>query len=295
MLSAAELERVSGVRVRAQVLGSTVTTYAIGGPLQYLVEPDSCEQLAAVQRFLSEHGEAARVLGAGSNLLINDGGVPGWVIRLGRGLRGCEALGGGRFRVGGGAALMNLSRSLSQAGWAGLEFAGGIPASIGGATRMNAGAHGGEMAQVLRVIEVVTSQGETLRLDPLELCFSYRHSQLPAGAIVSAVEIELTESDAAVTEQRRAEYLAHRKKYQPLTLPSAGSVFKNPDPQRPAGKLIEAAGLKGQRRGGAQISELHGNWIVNPERKASAADVEALIALCQERVGERLEVELVRW
>jgi UDP-N-acetylmuramate dehydrogenase len=188
---------------------------------------------------------------------------------------------------------------MSGRGLSGLEFAGGIPASMGGAARMNAGAHGGQISDVLESLTFVDVHGNVREVTPAELNFSYRRSGLPDGAIVTSVRLVLKPSEPEECIQRRNHFLSERKKAQPLSSPSAGSVFKNPAPDRTAGKLIESVALKGERRGGAMISEKHGNWIINVERRAVSGDVLELIELCKERVfsetGLRLEQEVIYW
>ena len=159
---------------------------------------------------------------------------------------------------------------------------------------MNAGAHGGEMSNIIACVDLVLASGEKQRLPAKELEFSYRHSVMPEGSIVIGAEIKLIPGVAAEISERRQNFLNDRKKNQPLTLPSCGSVFKNPFGSARAGELIEQCGLKGTRRGGAQISEKHGNWIVTPERQAKTADVLELIALCQTTVKSKTRIDLER-
>lgn len=285
-------------KYRENVLGSKVTTYCIGGLIRLLAEPDTEYELQDLIRTLKVKNENFRVLGAGSNLLIPDAGVNETVIRLGKGFRFWEQLGEGRIKVGGAMPLISLSQETAQAGLSGLEFAGGIPASFGGAVRMNAGAHGSDIAAVLESARIVDSNGECFDIEAKDLEFSYRHSNIPDRGIVIGGILKLISGDKEKILKLRAENLAHRKAVQPITLPSAGSIFKNP-PGSSAGKLIEQAGLKGFRVGGAQVSEMHGNWIVNADREATAQDVEACIIECIKRVKElfgiELEIELVRW
>lgn len=295
----ARIESELNLPVRCAIPGSSVTTFSIGGPLQYLVEVQSLGQLVTLTKLLNVYQQPFRILGAGSNLLISDHGVAEWILKAGRGLRTLSSLSDNRFVVGAAYSLMSLSRELSQAGYAGLEFAGGIPASLGGAVFMNAGAHGSEMVQVVESVKIVDRHGclEQIRAD--QLSWSYRHSGLPVGCMLVEAVLKLVPGDSDKISQRRAECLAYRKRTQPLTLPSAGSVFKNPEPERSAGYMIDQCGLKGSRSGAAQISELHANWIVNPKKAASATDVLALIGLCQQQVKKifeiQIEPELVRW
>lgn len=282
----------TGVAPRLGVALAAFTTYAIGGPAAFLIEPDSEAALARCLSYLSACGLPYKVLGGGSNLLVSDAGVHGWVIKLGRSFRYVRELEEeGSYEVGAATALMSLSRDLSKQGWSGLEFAGGIPASLGGAVRMNAGAHGGQMADIVQDVSVVTEDGERLVIALAELGYSYRRSQLPKGSVVTGARLKLTSGRAEEVLARRSEHLAARKAAQPLSAPSAGSVFKNP-PGESAGLLIERAGLKGTKRGGAEISDKHGNWIVNPGKSARAEEVRELIEICRSEVGERFGIEL---
>lgn len=278
------------------VLGRDITTYSIGGPIKLFFEPNSVEEVLLLVR---EFGTTRKTIGAGSNILIDDEGVATPVIRLGKGFKEIRPAANGVIRVGAAASLMNLSRITAEEGLSGLEFAGGIPASIGGAVMMNAGAHGGEMAQVLTAIELVTSEAEHVWVSPKEFLFAYRHSGIPESYIVIGAECRLVPSVKDKVVELRKHNLEERKKRQPLASPSAGSVFKNPVGDLSAGALIEKVGLKGKIEGGAQISELHGNWIINPGRKATSSDVRSLIRQCQSRVEESygiaLQAELKVW
>jgi UDP-N-acetylmuramate dehydrogenase len=281
-----------GVRVRRGITGAALTTMHVGGELPLVVEPQSAREAARAVAALLELSLPYRILGAGSNVIIGDGGIPEWVIRLGAGLREVTPAGPGLFWLGGASSLMSVSRQLCEAGFSGLEFAGGIPASIGGAARMNAGAHGGEMAAVIAAVEGITSDGTAAHFESNTIQFSYRRTSLPEDFLITRVLVRLIPGAASEISARRSAYLAERKARQPLSLPSSGSVFKNPRADLAAGKLIEEAGLKGTKHGGAQISPLHGNWIVNPERRASFKDVCALIELCQGTVSKKFSVEL---
>jgi UDP-N-acetylmuramate dehydrogenase len=285
-------QKASGVTIRCQVLGAKLTTFAIGGPLQFLAEPNSAQELAKLLRFLAENKQNCKILGAGSNLLIADQGLPGWVIKLGSGFRVVQHVKESVYEVGAAMPLMLLSRDLSEQGFSGLEFAGGIPASLGGAVYMNAGAHGSEMAALIERVRLMDMQGHESEISGQEAGFSYRQSNLGQDKIVLGVRLRLVKSDVQRTTQCRRHFLAERKAKQPLNLPSAGSVFKNPGPTQAAGFLLDQAGLKGQRVGGAEVSRVHANWIVNPEKKAKAADVADLMSLCIERVRSRFGISL---
>lgn len=293
------VERIVGNRVRQGVVAASLTTFAIGGPLDYLVTVESLEELQQVVALISAAGQTLRVIGFGSNLLVPDAGLRGWVIKLGNAFRQIERSSAGDLVVPAAASLMALSRKVSDEGLSGLEFAAGIPASLGGAIFMNAGAHGAEIGE--RVVEVtgVLTDGSLYTWSRDDLPWRYRSSGLPSGVIVTSASLQLVEGDREEIAKKCAQNLAHRRATQPLSLPSAGSVFKNPRSDLSAGRVLEEAGLKGVSVGGAMVSPLHANWIVNPERRASARDVADLIELCrsqaQARVGVSLEVEVRLW
>jgi len=290
---ALEFTNATGVAVRT-LLASEVTTYLIGGPLEHFVVVNNEEELKKTISFLNGAGEKFRFFGAGSNLLVSDDGLPGWTIKMSGELRRCEKVGEAVFLAGAALGLPKLSKMVSEGGYSGLEYAGGIPGSVGGAVFMNAGAHGGETADVLKAVHLILPTGDKVIVPSSELNFSYRHSELPTGAAVMAAEFSLTPSDKTQTSAVLAHNLDERKKRQPLRYPSAGSVFKNPEGGISAGALIERCGLKGTAHGGAMISDLHGNWIINQTRKATAKDVEALIEICQERVDQEFGIKLER-
>ena len=285
------LEQCAGLSVRRGVPGSRCTTFAIGGPIAYLVEPADIGSLCSLVSALYREGFLYRVLGAGSNLLIADDGIGGIVIRLGAGFRTIEERDGGYFSIGAASSVMRLARDISAAGFAGLEFAGGIPASLGGAVVMNAGAHGGEFGEILERVGVVLRDGRYEEIKRSDLTIAYRHGGIPEDAIVVRAELRLTSADGAAVAEKRTRFLTHRKETQPLHLPSAGSVFRNPSGHY-AGDLIERGGLKGVRSGGAEISSLHANWIVNPSRTATATEVRYLIDKAIDTIKLQHEVEL---
>lgn len=288
-----------GERIRLNVPASSLTTFAIGGPLSVVVTVESAEELQSVLSLLHREGQIVRVLGFGSNLLVADAGVRSWVVRLGPQFRGVQKESGDTFLLGGAGSLMSFSRKISEDGYSGFEFAAGIPASIGGAAFMNAGAHGAEIGG--RIIEVhgVLPDGERYDWRGQDLPWRYRNSGLSSGVVVTAIRVRLTAGDREAIARACADNLSHRRSTQPLALPSAGSVFKNPSSEVPAGKLLDAAGLKGMQVGGAAVSTLHANWIVNPEKRATAADVRELIQRCarevRERAGVVLEPEIKVW
>lgn len=320
-----------GTRLRLDVPAGQVTTFGVGAGVPLIIEPISAPGLArAIDRIKPSHG-SFRVLGAGSNTVLPDAPLEEPVIRLGRdlgavipgarleepSLGSLEALrlqgsssddvvAGDRLTVVAfaGAPLMSLSRRLSAAGFTGLEFAAGIPAHIGGAVRMNAGAHGHSLSEVVRRVAVVTDGDRIRLLDPAELAFTYRSSSVPAGAVVLAAELELTRGDPESIARVRSDCLAYRKATQPLHLPSAGSVFRNPSQGElppsiiaagggAAGWLLERSEMKGRASGGIEYSTQHANWLVRRSGSdARASDVRTLIEEGAERVHERFGVRL---
>jgi UDP-N-acetylmuramate dehydrogenase len=236
-----------------------------------------------------------RVIGGGSNVLISSSGLDEVVVKLGGAFKEViseERRGAGRMYVGAGASLMRLSREVSQGGLSGLEFAGGIPATVGGAVVMNAGAHGGEMASVLDEIDILSYDGHETTLPMSAITYEYRRVHLPPHVIVIGAALRLTPSTPAACEDRRRECLEYRKQTQPLSEPSLGSIFRNPFPDRSAGYLLEQSGLKGESCGEAAYSTKHANWIVNPTKRARSEDIIALIERGKHRVRERFDVSL---
>ncbi|MCB0309892.1 MAG: UDP-N-acetylmuramate dehydrogenase [Bdellovibrionales bacterium] len=292
-------EKECGVQVQLSKSGAALTTFAIGGPIARFITLNSRDALQRVLRFLKQHAQPVSFIGAGSNLLLSSTGIHSWVLQLGRDFRGLEPIASNRFRMGGGVSLMKASRELARAGFSGIEFAGGIPASAGGAVRMNAGAHGSDMAAILKAVELCQADGSIEIYAAGEFEFAYRFSSIPHDCMITAVEMELQPDVSGRALELREEYLAERKRRQPLTSPCAGSIFKNPSAQQSAGSLIENAGLKGKWCGGAQVSELHANWIINPNRTARSEDVLDLVEQCRSAVriasGLELKLELVQW
>jgi UDP-N-acetylmuramate dehydrogenase len=284
--------RLVSTPLRERVLGSSLTTFAIGGEVRVLVTVESAAELSAVLSLLHREGQLVRVIGNGSNILIDDRGLDCWLVTLGAGFRGVESNRRGELVVGGSASLMSLARSVSNDGLSGLEFAAGIPASLGGAVFMNAGAHHAEIGSRVVRVHGVAADGQVCSWAAGELPWVYRSSGLPIGSIVTSVELLLAEGDRQSIADTCAHNLAERRKRQPLALPSAGSFFKNPSSESPAGMLLEQLKMKGASVGGAAISELHANWIVNATRKATSRDVVELMNLCIQRAREVSGIEL---
>jgi UDP-N-acetylmuramate dehydrogenase len=269
------------------------TSFRIGGPADLLALPDTPDDLACVLAAAAAHDVPVTLLGGGSNVLVGDGGIRGVVVKLGRGFAGIEWTedqGGVRVRAGAAVQIGQLARAAVGRGLAGLEFAEGIPGTIGGALFMNAGAYGGEFAPVVEGVDGLDRTGKRQSLDRDALAFGYRRTRLPAGFVVVAVRLRLRPDDPAAVRARLEDARTRRLAAQPHGQSNAGSIFKNPDGDH-AGRLIEAAGLKGERAGRARISERHANFIVN-EGGACAADVKALMDVAQRVVWERSGVWL---
>jgi len=267
------------------------TYWKIGGPADILVIPSGKEQLAETLRILRRNQVPWIVLGRGSNVLVTDKGVRGAVIKLGPGLEYA------RFEdrlvyAGGCYSLIKLSALAAKNGLTGLEFAGGIPGSVGGAVYMNAGAHGSDVSRILQQAEVLLENGELVTMRNEDLQYAYRHSilQRQPGIVTEAV-FRLEYGDREEIETTLRNLKEHRLRTQPLQLACAGSVFRNP-PGHYAAKLIEDAGLKGLRVGGAEVSPLHANFIINTGQ-ATASDVIALMEQVRETVYDRYGISLV--
>lgn len=266
------------------------TTFRIGGPADCLVQLESEEQLKNVQKYLSLVEEPFFILGNGSNLLVSDHGYPGVILQIGEKMSDIKVE-GCRITAQAGALLSQVSKAALEHGLTGLEFASGIPGTVGGGVVMNAGAYDGEMSQVVRQVNVVSRQGESLEFDNDTMEFGYRTSALKKNPFtVTAVTFELQEGDPEQIKAKMDELGDKRRKKQPLEYPSAGSIFKRPEGHF-AGKLIMDAGMRGYQTGGARVSDKHCGFIVNV-RKATAQDVLDVIAEVQERVKERFGVDL---
>lgn len=288
------LQSIEGIYVREHAILAPYTTYKIGGPARWLVEVSTRDALVAALAALREADLRWLVLGNGSNVLVADQGFGGAVIVLGGELAQVslerDAFGPGAHRVvaGAGASMTKLLRLAKEESLSDLWFLGGIPGTMGGAVKMNAGTRYGELRQVLVAAELASADGyRWVPNDSLKL--AYRRSELPVGTLVAAAELKVGDADGSM-RGKLDEVLAYRKSSQPLHLPSCGSVFANP-PGDAAGRLIEAAGLKGMQIGDAQISEQHANWIVNVGN-ATANDVLALVRHIQKTVLSQAGVSL---
>jgi UDP-N-acetylmuramate dehydrogenase len=285
---------ISGLKVKRDEPLARYTTMKIGGPADYFLDADARPALAQALKLLSAHHVPFCLLGKGSNVLVSDRGVRGAVIRLGDDFKRADwrEEGGRAFvEVGAAQAMTQLVREAARRGLGGLEFAEGIPGSVGGALYMNAGAYGSEMEKIVERVEGATPSGEAVAFRRDELKFTYRDSHLPPGTIVTAVTMRLEKKDSAEVSTKVRELVSRRKSSQPAGFPNSGSMFRNP-PGDFAGRLIEAAGWKGRRIGQAQISDRHANFIVN-HGSATAADVKALMDGARADVKSKFGVELV--
>jgi UDP-N-acetylmuramate dehydrogenase len=270
-------------------------TLQVGGPAKALAQPASEAELVSLISVLRDLAVSWQVIGRGSNILVSDKGYDGVIIVLGKefgavGLLSSDISGYELVRVEAGCGLMGLVNWTVRQGLSGLEFAAGIPGSVGGGVAMNAGAWGTEMADSLNAVTFATPEGDLVRSGRADLSFSYRHLERGDKVIVS-VEFLLAKADSNLVEKKCKQLLEKRKLKQPQKVASAGSFFKNPAGMPAAGKLIDDAGLKGLRVGGAQVSKDHANFLVNCGN-ATAQDFLDLMGLVQEKVSGRFGVWL---
>jgi UDP-N-acetylenolpyruvoylglucosamine reductase len=270
-----------------------LTTIRTGGPAELFARIDSLPELERLLAWAAEEQLEVGVVGSGSNLLVADAGVRGLVVKLEKELSKIE-IDETRIECGGGARLPSVSAKAAQAGLAGIEFGVNIPGTVGGAVRMNANAYGGQLARVLEWVDVVDRSG-TRRREPGELGFEYRRSNLRSGEVVARASFALEPASSEDVKATLADMRARRKAAQPSGIKTFGSTFKNPDDPRAegrtAGRLLEEAGCRGMRIGGASFSSKHANFIVN-HGDATTADVIAVMAEGRRRVYERFGVKL---
>jgi UDP-N-acetylmuramate dehydrogenase len=286
------LRATSGDRVRPGFPLAPLTSFRLGGPAALYLEANDDADLAAASEAVADTHVPWTVIGKGSNLLVSDAGFAGLVIRLGKGYR-WAARDGSALRAGGAMPLPALSGVALSHALAGLEFAVAIPATLGGAVRMNAGAHHGSMDRVVRWVDVfeMSARGRT-RVDATDAGFRYRRSGLPAGSIVVEAMLGLQPGDPVAIRREMEDARAWRRETQPLAEPNCGSVFKNPEGDH-AARLVEAAGAKGLTVGGARVSEKHANFVV-ASPGATASDVWELIGRVQHLVADRFGISLER-
>lgn len=282
-------------RLMGNVALADITWFRVGGPAQVLFSPADAADLADFLQRLPRDIPVT-VIGLGSNLLVRDGGVPGVVIRLGRGFAEVTAEPGNRLRAGAAVPDAKLARAAADAGIAGLAFYRGVPGSIGGALRMNAGAHGSETANVLVEATAVDRSGAMHTLARADMGLTYRHSGVPADWIFTEALYQGTAGDPAEILKQMTAVAEYREANQPIKERTGGSTFKNP-PGNSAWKLIDGAGCRGLRVGGAKVSEMHCNFLIN-DRNATAEDIERLGETVRARVkassGVTLSWEIIR-
>lgn len=270
------------------------TTFRIGGPAEYFISPENIGEIQNVTALCREYGVPCEIIGNGSNLLVSDRGIEGVVLKLGKEFSRVEQE-GTLLRAQAGVLLTALAKKAAQAGLTGMEFAAGIPGTLGGAITMNAGAYGGEMVQITERVTLLTKEGNLIALSGKEMQFGYRKSiVMEKQYTVLEAEIRLREGEIAFIEASMTEMNRRRREKQPLEFPSAGSTFKRPEGYF-AGKLIMDAGLAGFRCKGAQVSEKHCGFVINTGN-ATAEDVRTLIKEVQrivyEKTGVKLEPEI---
>jgi len=284
-----ELRARFGARIRSAMPLAELTSFRIGGPADLFVAVEDETELMHAKTAAYRAGVPCFCLGGGTNLLVSDRGMRGLVVRLGDGF-GKIKIDDTKVVAGAAAAFGTLVQAVVDRGLEGLEFGEGIPGTVGGGLVMNAGAFGGEIAKVVTLVHGVTEAGAAIALTRDEVKFAYRRTELPAHFVITRVDFELARGDRAQLIARVAEIRTRRASRQPRGVPNAGSIFKNP-PGNFAGKLLEGAGLKGARLGGAAFSDQHANFIVNLGG-AQAAEVRALIDMARNKVKEQSGVWL---
>ncbi len=276
-------------RLKANSLMSEITWFRVGGPAQLLFTPADEADLAYFMKN-KPVDLPITIIGLGSNLLVRDGGIPGIVVRLGRGFNLIEALDDNKIKVGTAVPDMKLARAAAEHGVAGLSFYRGIPGSIGGALRMNAGAHGGETRDYLVEARAVDYDGNILTFTAEEMGHTYRNCALPNHFIFTEAVFKGQPGSKEEIEKANAEVVAYREEKQPVKDRTGGSTFKNP-PGHSSWKLIDDAGLRGFKVGGAKVSEKHCNFLIN-EGDATGTDIETLGETVRKRVFEKSGVKL---
>ncbi len=294
MISEAVIEALKGFvqeeNIHLQEPMEKHTTFRVGGPADCLIELENTQQLKKIQQYLQAVEIPFLILGNGSNLLVSDSGYEGVVLQIGNRMSDVQVQ-GKLLTAQAGAPLAKIARVAMENGLTGLEFASGIPGTVGGGVVMNAGAYGGEMSQVVTRVTVLNKEGELLELDNATMEFGYRNSIIKHQPfIVTEVVFELQQGDAQQIKATMDELNAKRREKQPLEYPSAGSTFKRPEGYY-AGELIMNAGLKGKQIGGAQVSLKHCGFVINKEN-ATAEQIMQLIGEVQTAVKEKYNVDL---
>ncbi len=264
------------------------TTFRIGGAAEVFFKPQDIKDLAYFWQN-KPHDVDITILGEGSNVLVRDGGIKGVVVHIGRGCDKVE-VDGTKIYAQAGASTGKVARMARNAGLSGVEFICGVPGSMGGALVMNAGCYGHELCDILEAVDVIDNTGEIITVDPKTLGFGYRKSNLPEGWLFVAAHLALKAGDKSQVRQAMREINQKRTSSQPLELPNAGSLFKNPEGQK-AWQLIQESGCRGLRKGDAQVSEKHSNFFVNLGN-ATACDMENLAEEVREKVYQKTGTQL---
>jgi UDP-N-acetylmuramate dehydrogenase len=289
-----ELKSILGLKVKVSEPLARYTSMKIGGPADFFVEVENEAALSQLLSFLSQHGMPFCLLGNGSNVLVSDFGVEGVVVHLVGDFKRAEWHDQGNdswVEVGAAHAVTQLVREAARRGYGGLEFAEGIPGTVGGALVMNAGAYGSEFEKVVDLVHCMNGEGTPIQFTREEMKFSYRDSHLPAGTVVTRLRLHLDREEPSRVSSKVRELVTKRKSSQPSGYPNSGSMFRNPTGDY-AGRLVEAAGLKEKQIGRAQISAKHGNFIVNLGG-ASAKDIRQLMELARAEVQAKFGVDLI--
>lgn len=294
MISSAMMETLRGFvpeeNIHLQESMAAHTTFRAGGPAECFIEIENAQQLLKIQKYLCQVEYPYTIIGNGSNLLVSDNGYQGIVLQIGKKMSGIRVA-GDVITAQAGASMAQAAAAAWQNGLTGLEFASGIPGTVGGGVVMNAGAYGGELSQVVTQVQVLDKNGEFLTLDNETMEFGYRRSTIRRRPfIVTEVVLSLRPGDPAEIRAKMDELAVKRREKQPLDFPSAGSTFKRPEGYY-AGELIMNAGLRGFQVGGARVSDKHCGFIVNAGN-ASAADIMDVIWEVQRRVKDRFGVDL---
>lgn len=286
----AELKKMVSGTFLANEPMSKHTSYGIGGPAKAYITPKDRDDLSTILAFAYEHQIPVYFVGSGSNLLVSDDGIDGLVITLGKSFTHLS-ISGTLVEAESGVMLGKMVKECTKRNLTGLESLIGVPGTLGGALVMNAGAFGGEISNFLNSIDVMTMDGNIHECGADKITFSYRHSTLREDEIILGAKFQLKEASAEEIQAQKAQASKGRKSTQPLRFRSAGSVFKNPEGEKAAGYLIDRAGLKGTKKGGAEISPMHANFFVN-HGDATAADITELIKLARKEVYDKFGIML---
>jgi len=283
-----EFRKTFGSAVRFNEPLAPYTSWQVGGPADYFIAPQSVEELAEAVCLGKQFDLPLFVMGNGTNLLVLDGGIRGLVVHVGAAFSYIKRINKG-ITAGAGIAMTTLAMKTADEGLSGVEFAAGIPGTLGGAAIMNAGAFGSYIGERIQAVRLVSENGDTAELTKKELSFGYRSSNLPGKGVLFEADLFLEEGRSDESHRLIEGFIAERRRRHPEQ-PSAGSVFRNP-PDMPAGKIIEQAGLKGLKIGGAEVSTKHANFIVNTGG-ATAADILALMERVRREVKEKFALAL---